>query len=99
MSSKQPVGFDVETEVRRRALHPPLRVLDHRNAVVTGVDLNDGELRCVEPQPIFRRRCTRGIELPTVDKGLVGPRRGAYENRHRARASLRPEPLAPEALI
>src|SRR5438309_579390 len=74
MAGEESVRLDVEHETGRGALHPPLGILDRRDAVVAGVDLHDGKLRCVEAQPIFWRGCYWRIELPAFDERFVCPR-------------------------
>ena len=78
---QQGVGLDVEREVLRCALDPQDRVALRRGEVVRRVNLNQRELRRVELQAFLRRPRVGRVEVPVLDERLVGPRRGADQDR------------------
>jgi hypothetical protein len=80
MAGEEPVCLDVEDEPAWRTFDPALRVFDARDAVVAAVDLDDGKLRGVEPEPFLGRRRGRRVEAAALDECLVSPRRSADEN-------------------
>src|SRR5437870_4594811 len=80
MVGEQGVRLDVEREVLRRALDPQGRVSLRGWEVVRGVDLGDGELRGVEPQPFLGRVDTLRIEVPPLDQRRLRPRRDADQH-------------------
>ena len=77
---QQRVRLDVERELRRRALDPQHRVLLARREVVGGVDLDQRELRRVEPQPRLGALGVGRVEVPVLDQRRVGPRGGADQD-------------------
>src|SRR5439155_18684255 len=83
MVGQQGVGLDVEREVLRCALDPHDRIALRRSEVVGRVDLYQAESRRVELQAFLRGPRVGGVEVPVLDQRLVGPRRGADQDRAR----------------
>ena len=63
----------VEHKVLGRAFNPLLRGFLSRNRVVAAVDLDEIELRCIEPEPGLWRVYVLRVEAARVDQRLVRP--------------------------